>query len=397
MGTNSRKKSVLALDASAKCSIPVVESCASMGLHVIAASHKKYCCGFFCRATNERVVYPSPERQPNECLKFLIDLLQQRDISLIIPMGHFMTEFIARHQGEFRKHTKLVLPSYDIFFKGLNKIQTLKAAEQVGCPTPKTWYPQDEPLEDIARKVTYPVLIKPSVSVGARGLTYCHSAQELLDKFPKTEAGYGECSIQEFIPQTATQYKCAIVVDHNQELLCGIVYAKLRYYPVKGGSSTLDKTVYRPDIMQSSLNVARRLKWFGPCDFDYITDPRDNVAKLMEINPRLSDTYKMAAVAGLDMTRIIYQLAMGQTPQPQLDYQKDKYLRFIFGDIMWFLSSGSSRWKAHPCFFDFFRPDTAYLMTGTRDLGPMLGYFLENISILWDKEARQFRLRRHHG
>jgi hypothetical protein len=103
----------------------------------------------------------------------------------------------------------------------------------------------------------------------------------------------------------------------------------------------------------------------------------------------------MASVAGIDMTRIIYQLAVGQTPQPQLDYQKDKYLRFIFGDIMWFLTSGPNRWKAKPSFFDFFRRDTTELMTGNRDLGPVLGYFLENISILWDKEARQFRLRRH--
>lgn len=395
MSITTKKESVLVLDASAKSSISVVESCASMGLNVIAASHKKYCCGFFSKATKERIVYPSLEKQPDECLKFLLDLLQKRQISVMIPLGHFMTDFIAKHQDEFRKYIKFVMPSYDIFFKGLSKIPTLKAAEQIGCPIPKTWYPQEESLEDIAHKVIYPVLIKPSVTVGARGLTYCQSADELLDKFPKIQAGYGECFVQEFIPQTGTQYKCAIVVGYKQELLSAIAYAKLRYYPPNGGSSTLNKSVCRPDIIQSSLNMAQYLKWVGPCDFDYITDPRDNVTKLMEINPRLSDTYKMASVAGLDMTRIIYQLAVGQTPQPQLDYQKDKYLRFIFGDIMWFLTSGPNRWKAKPSFFDFFRRDTTELMTGNRDLGPVLGYFLENISILWDKEARQFRLKRH--
>lgn len=396
MGTISQKESVLAIDASAKASIPIIESCAAMGLHVIAAAPKKHCCGFYSRSTRERIVCPSVEAEPGECLRFLVHFLQRRNISVMFPLGHFMTIFIARYQDEFRKYTRLVLPVYDIFVKGLNKIQTLKAAGRAGCPIPKTWYPQEQLLEEIAERVSYPVLIKPAVTVGARGLTYCYSAQDLFDKLPKIEADYGESFVQELIPQTGTQYKCALIVDNSGELLSGVVYAKLRYYPVDGGSSTLNKTVHRPDILQSSLNVARELGWVGTCDFDYITDPRDNSAKLMEINPRFSDTVKMTAVAGQDMTKIMYQLAKGQKPATQLEYQKDKYMRFLFGDMMWFLTTKDNRWKAKPSFFDFFRSDTTYLMTGTKDWGPFMGYLLENISILWDKKARQFRLRRHN-
>lgn len=393
MNEKVNKENVLVLNAAVKSSIPVIESCAAMGLNVIAAAEKRFCCGFSCKGTKQRIIYPSATKEPDKCLDFLVDFLKKNKISVLFPLGHFMTDFIAKNQHVLREHTKFILPPYDIFIQGLDKIPTLKAASRVDCPIPQTWYPGDEPLEGIAERINYPVLIKPAISVGARGLVLCNCAGELLEKYPKTEADYGECFVQEFVPQTGIQYKTAFILGHSQELLAGIVYAKLRYYPPNGGSSTLNKSVYRPDIMEYGLKVARELKWVGPCDCDFITDPRDNVPKLMEINPRLSDTFKMTVVAGMDWTKIIYQMAKGQKPEPQLEYEKDKYLRFLFGDIMWFLKAKKQRWNTSPSFFSFFRADTTYLMTGKRDLGPIRGYILENMSMLWDREAREFKLR----
>jgi D-aspartate ligase len=397
MRARPEKRTVLVLDAAAKSSMPVLESCAAMGLRVIAASHKKYCCGFFSRATRERVVYPSPESHPEECLRFLLRFLQKRSIFMIFPLGHVMTAYIAKHQDALRQYTRLVLPAYEVFLTGYSKIPMLKAAEHVGCPIPQTWYPREQPLDAIARAVSYPVLIKPTIGVGARGITSCASAAELMTWFPEVEAKYGESFVQEFIPHTGTQYKCPFVLDHSQRLLAAIVYAKLRYYPVQGGSSTLNKTVHYPEILEHSVRVGQHLKWVGPCDIDWIFDPRDKTPKAMEINPRFTDTFKMTVVAGQNMTRIVYQLANGESPEPQLEYEKNRYLRFIFGDLLWFLAAKGQRWHAKPSFFDFFRSDTTYLMTGRHDLAPMIGYILENLSILWDKEARSYRLRRRHA
>jgi D-aspartate ligase len=394
MTTNHQKKeAVLVLDTSAKSSIPIIEDCAGMGLHVIAGSSKRYNCGFYCRGVRERLVYPSSETHPKECLEHILNFLRRRSVSVLFPVEHAMSIFIAEHQDAIRRYTRLVLPPYDVFYKGLNKIHTLKAAEAVGCPIPRSWYPQEQPIEDISRQVGYPVLIKPAISVGARGITYCHSADELITKFPKIQAAWGESFVQEFVPQTGIQYKCAIIVDQNQKLLSGIVYAKLRYYPPTGGSSTLNKSVHRPDIMNSVVKVAQYLKWVGTCDFDLITDPRDDVPKLMEINPRYSDTYKMTTVAGMNMTKIMYQLAKGETPEPQLEYKADRYLRFLFGDIMWFLTTRQDRWSVEPPFFDFFRADTTWLIRSDKDWGPVIGYVLENLSMLWNKKDREFRLR----
>lgn len=381
------------LEAHAKASIPILESCAEAGLHVIAGSHKRYCCGFYSRATKERVLYPCCEREPETCVAFLIDFLKRRSVSALFPVGDVMTDLVASHQDEFRKYTRLVLPPYEVFVQGRNKILTLKAAVRAGCPIPRTWYPQEQPIEEIAKQAGFPVLIKPAIGAGARGLTFCHSGQELLEKFPDVRANFGESFVQEFVPQTVAQYKVDAVLDQSQNLLAGVVYSKLRYYPVDGGSSVLNRTEYRPDILDLAIGVLREMKWVGFCDFDFITDPRDNVVKLMEINPRYPESYGATIAAGVDMTRIMYQLAKGKKPAAKLQYQENRYLRFLFGDIMWFLTTKCNRWNAKPSFFSFSRSDTIYQLLRPRDWGPIIGYLLENVGLLWDKSARRFKFR----
>ena len=197
----------------------------------------------------------------------------------MFPVGHVVTDLVARNQEEIRKYTRFVLPAYDIFLHGLDKILTLKAAVRASCTIPKTWYPQDQPVEEIAREASYPVLLKPAVGVGARGITLCHSPEQLLKTFGRIQAEFGNTFVQEFIPHTSVQYKVDAVVDHSQNLLAGVVYAKLRYYPPTGGSSVLNRTEHRPDILELAVRVLKELKWEGFCDFDFITDPRDNTVK----------------------------------------------------------------------------------------------------------------------
>ena len=393
MVTRLRKETILVLVAEAKGALPIIESCAAAGLHVVAASEHRFCSGFYSHGADERFIYPSPKSDPDECVKYLLDLVRKRSIAALFPAGDLMTWLIAKHQDAFRKYTAVVLPPYDVFVQGREKILTLKAATRAGCPIPDTWYPQEQDLRDIIQEVNYPVLIKPSLSQGARGITICRSGEEVLSQYPAVEERFGDCFIQEFVPQTGVQYKVDAIFNHAHELLAGVVSAKLRYYPPTGGSSVINRTECRPDIMDSAVNVLKELKWVGFCDFDFITDPRDNVVKLIEINPRYPESYRATVAAGVDMTKIMYQLAKGESPAPQLEYQSGKYLRFLFADIMWFLTAKQDRWRSRPNWFDFFRSDTIYQLMRAHDWGPIMGYILQNLSMLWDKDMREFRLR----
>ena len=386
-------KTVLVLEADAKASVPIIESCVKMGLNVIVGSSKKYCCGFYTRGVSEKVIYPSDQKYPAECISFIVDFIRKEQVSVVFPVGDVMTDLVARHQDEFRKYANLLLPPYDVFKQGRDKILTLKAAAAAGCPIPPTWYPKERNIKEISQQMKYPVLIKPAISAGARGITFCYKPEDLIEKYLLIEKSFGDCFVQKFVSQTGTQYKVDIVLEDAGKIFAGVVYEKLRYYPATGGSSVLNKTVYRPDILESAVKVLSQIGWKGFCDFDFITDPDDGIVKLMEINPRFPESYLATVSAGVDMTKIIYQLAMGQKPQPQLDYAVDRYTRFLLGDIMWFLTTKKGRWNAKPNFFNFFRRDTKDQLLRVRDWGPIFGYILQNLSMIWDSEEREYRLR----
>ena len=391
---SSSKQKILILEVHAKAAVPVLESCRQMGLHVIAGSWKKHSCGMSCRAVDQKVFYPRPDIDSDAFFEFLLGFLKTQNIEMLLPVGDFMTDLIAANQQRLKEYVHFILPEYEVFVQGRNKILTLKAAARAGCPIPTTWYPEDVGLEQSIREIaSFPVLIKPAISAGARGIVICQDKDEIIKHFSEIQSKYGETFLQDYVPQNGMQFKVDAVMDAEQNLLAGVVYEKLRYYPPEGGSSVLNKTVHRPDILNAAVDVMKELKWVGLCDFDFIEDSRDGVVKLMEINPRFPESFRATVAAGVDMTKILYQLATGQKAEPQLGYQKDRYNRFLFGDLMWFLKTKENRFKAEPSFFKFWDKNTYYQLIRKNDLGPIFGYMMENMEMLWDKKLRKERMR----
>ena len=165
-------------------------------------------------------------------------------------------------------------------------------------------------------------------------------------------------------------------------------------YPPEGGSSVLNFSADRPDILDLAHKMLVRLNWVGFCDFDFVDDPRDGVVKIMEINPRLPESFGIAAKSGIDFPLMIYKMARGEPIEPVTDYPKNKFLRFLPGDLLWFLRvSNKERFGTWPGWFRFFDRDTAYQLVRARDPGPIMGYLLENISALFNKKLLRERLR----
>jgi len=176
-------------------------------------------------------------------------------------------------------------------------------------------------------------------------------------------------------------------------LKAGIVYSKLRYFPIHGGSSIINRTVLRPEIIENAHKLLKAMKWRGFADFDFITDPRDGMAKLMEINPRIPACFRITVAAGIDFPYMIAKLALGEDI-PKVDgYQTDVYLRYFPLDVLWFLKS-PERFRAKPSFFRFFGKNLHDQIISLRDPGPILGFCLENLISLFDRNDRKVRYSR---
>ena len=383
----------LILDAEMQCSLPVIESLRKRGFHVTAGSYKRINMGFFSKYSNERVMYPAPKTSPDGFFNTILELAKHHHYDFVLPTDDISSEVLLARKDALEQYTHLPIVAYETFMKARDKSQTLKIAMQNNIPCPETFFPDEEKIGDIARRAPYPLLVKPNLSSGARGITLVPNKDDLETTYRTVKAEYGECHIQEYIPKGGLQYKADLFLDASQELKAGIVYSKLRYFPIHGGSSIINRTVLRPEIIENAHKLLKAMKWRGFADFDFITDPRDGMAKLMEINPRIPACFRITVAAGIDFPYMIAKLALGEDI-PKVDgYQTDVYLRYFPLDVLWFLKS-PERFRAKPSFFRFFGKNLHDQIISLRDPGPILGFCLENLISLFDRNDRKVRYSR---
>jgi len=385
--------SCLVLDAEMQCSLPVIESLRKQGFRVTVGSHKRINMGFFSKYPNERVIYPAPKTSPLAFFDRILDLAKEHRYDFILPTDDISSEILLARKELLESHTRLPLVPYDIFIKARDKSKTLKIAIQNNVPCPTTFFPDEQELDDIAKHAQYPVLVKANISSGARGISFVTKREDLKDAYHEVKATFGECHIQEYIPKGGEQHKADLFLDRVQELKAGIVYSKLRYFPVNGGSSIVNRTIHHPLIIQNAHRLLKAMGWYGFADFDFITDPRDGIPKIMEINPRFPACFRITLAAGVDFPNLLAKLAMGEDI-PRVDgYKLDVFLRYLPLDVLWFIQS-PERFRATPSFFRFFGSELYDQIISLRDPGPILGFGLENLFALFDWESRKTRYSR---
>ena len=386
-------RTCLVLDAEMQCSIPLMESLWNQGFHITAGSYKRINMGFFSRYPARRVVYPSPETSPRAFVERILDLAKEHAYSLILPVDDFSSGILSAHRDRFAPYTRIPIVPFDTFTKARDKGQTMRIAMQEGVPCPQTFFPDSQKIDEIAKEARFPVLVKANVSSGARGISLVEKKDDLEPTYQRVRAAYGECHIQEFIPKGGRQYVADFFLDMKQEQKAAIVYSKLRFFPVNGGSSVLNRTVHEPEILKYGYKLLRAMNWYGFADLDFIVDPRDGMPKVMEVNPRLPTTLRISLAAGMDFPRMLVNLAMGEEIPTSTGYRLDVYLRHLPMDVLWFLKS-PERFRASPGFFNFFGPNLYDQIMCLNDPGPMVGFCLDNLVSLLDRDSRKARYSR---
>ncbi len=383
------RRTVLVVGAEENPVLPILESLNRAGIEVSVASHRRMCLGFFSRYANKRFIYPSPYTRRAEFLQALLNIVKANRFEVTFVLGDQTTDLLAEHKTSFLPYTRIPLVGMDRFQLCRDKSKTMKLAESMRLPIPKTYDPNTSGIEQLSRTLHYPVVLKPNCSDGARGISYPKTPQELVALYSMTVQTYGPCHVQEYIPQTGMQYKAEYILDYSGSVQGWCVYNKIRYFPVSGGSSTLNSTVHRPDILETGYRLLKEMKWYGMADCDFIEDPRDGVVKLMEINPRFTRSIKICVSAGVDFPLQLYKLAMGEPMSPMLDYSVGLYQRYLPGDILWFFRS-PQRFRSNPSFFKFVGHDMTDEIFSLRDPLPFVGYLLGKGSNLINRNERMY-------
>ena len=355
MGKKKTKYSsirVLLIEGRARQVMPLMKSLHKLGAHVTTYNASRLDMGYASHYPDKKVLSFCDAKDPEKSWECISKELKTKNYDLVIPLNDFVAIMLSQHKEELKPYVTIAANDWGVFQYASDKLKTMKVCMENDIPCPKTFI-VDENLEDLSKlDLQFPVCIKPRTGYSAVGFRKIDTPEELENIVRATKEKYGASLIQEFIPQTDLQYKAEIYIDRNGEMKSACVFSKVRWYPIDGGSSTLNVTVDRPDIIDSCMRLLRVIKWQGYADIDLIQDPRDGIAKIMEINPRITGSVKICYVAGVNFSEQILQDYLGEEVAPYFEYKKGQYLRYLHTDILWFLHS-KTRWKCKPSWFNF--------------------------------------------
>jgi predicted ATP-grasp superfamily ATP-dependent carboligase len=383
---------VFVTDGQWRKTLAVVRSLGEKGIKVTVGENIRLATSLFSKYATKRVVYPSPGTRPGAFIEYLIKELKENSYDVLFPMEEETLLLVAKNKEKFSKLTYLLLPDYGKIEFARNKKSIVKKAQELNIPCPKTYFIENiEELEEIAKKIEYPVVIKPQVSFGSYGIKRARTKEELISKYKEVHKIYPFPLIQESIPQEGEAFGVSALFTKNSELRAVFVHKRLREYPVTGGPSTLRESVKNEKVRKLGLRLLKALNWVGVAMVEFKVDPRDGEPKLMEVNPRFWGSLRLAILSGVDFPYLIYRIAKEGDIEPVLDYKIGVRCRWMFpGDFLHFFSN-LRRFRWTPGFFNL---RTKYDILSLRDPGPIFGRILSAYSLLSQKEMRRLLFRR---
>lgn len=380
-------------DAQMRSSLAVIRSLGRQGLRVTAGEETRWSTGFFSKYCRDKVVYPSPKAE-ERFIEYLIPVLERGDYNVLFPVADACLKPIIENEREISQYTRIALPPPLVFQRGYDKGLTLQIAMENNIPCPRTYFPGlPEDISPILSRIEYPVVLKPRVGSGRRGVTVCESPKEVLLRYRQSVEQFGPMLIQEYIPYGGELGVYALVNRHC-EMRAVTAQRRLRSYPVDGGPSTLRETI-RNEASETAIDQAYRLlramRWSGVAMVEFRVDGRDGSLKLMEVNPRFWGSLQLSILSGVDFPYLLYRMLMEGDVAPVLDYRPGVRCRWLLpGEILWYLSSPQKLKNLR----ELLRFDVPDDIISWSDPGPTLGFVLATLRYSMDREMWRFVLRR---
>ena len=207
-----------------------------------------------------------------------------------------------------------------------------------------------EEAKEAAKRIGYPVVLRPAFTLGGTGGGFAYNEQELI------ETGINAFNLspvhQVLIEKSVKGYKeieFEVMRDSNDHAItiCGMENID----PV--GVHTGDSLVVAPIMTlskedekmlnDSAIKIIRELKIEGGCNVQFALNPHTSEYYLIEVNPRVSRSSALASKAsGYPIARVTAKIAVGMALEdikiantnaafePRLDYVIAKLPRFPF-------------------------------------------------------------------
>jgi len=226
----------------------------------------------------------------------------------------------SRYKPQLSEFFRVPTPGWDTIKWVWDKRNTYRLANELGIPTPATWYPRDaQELEQI--QIDPPLTIKPAIK---EHFFYATKAKawrannrlELRELFERAAAQVepGEVMIQDLIPGGGRQQVAYCAFFKEGRAVGSMVVRRTRQHPPEfGRASTFVETIELPILEELSERFLRAINYYGLVELEYKLDPRDGQYRLLDVNGRTWGYHTLGRSAGVDFPALLFA---DQTDQP---------------------------------------------------------------------------------
>jgi predicted ATP-grasp superfamily ATP-dependent carboligase len=353
---NSRR--VLVTDGEQRSALALVRSLGRAGHAVFVCSASGRSLAGASRYSREEARVADPLRGGGRFADDVLELIDRWKIDVLIPVSEgALLALLPAHA----RMGDVVLPFPDeaTFRRICDKAELLSVAPRVGIAIPeqvKVQTASDARSVDPAA-IRYPVVLKPSRSVGeggARGgsgesggragepvgartkLTVRHAANaaELESALAElTEAG--DAAFPLLIQQRIVGPGIGIfLLIWEGRTLATFAHRRIREKPPSGGVSVYRESVDAdPALVARSRALLEHFGWCGVAMVEYKVDERTGTPYLMEVNGRFWGSLQLAVDAGVDFPVLLLSAATGEPTEPVNMYTAGVRSRWWWGDV----------------------------------------------------------------
>jgi len=262
----------------------------------------------------------------------------------------------------------------------------MQLAEQLGIPHPRTLLPRSSSeAASLAKRLGQRLVIKPRSSCGGRGIAYVEPEDDIGARWAEVHAQHEFPMLQACIPP-GQKYDVGVLMDRNSRPVATFVQKELRHFPLRDGLSTMQESVYRPDLVERAVALLQAIGWYGLAEVEFMEHALTGEALLLELNPRFWASIQLAVTSGVDFPHLLYQLAVGEPVRETHEYEIGRKCRWLLpGDLLHFLSNRDRR-RMVPSFWEFGGAPTSYDGIYRDDPGATLGTLLSCGHYLFDRD-----------
>ena len=376
--TKVKGKHILVLEGYCKQCLPFIRGFKGLGCEVSVLCGSKLDCGYASRLPDHKILGYCDLHDEKGSEKYIVNLIKTGKYDLVFPVFEFGARILAHHKEELAKYAIIWVNDKEIFDRANDKNEVMRVCMENNLPCPKTLFDVTKPEDVNEGGLDYPIIIKPRSMFGARGFHVFYNETELKEYIEARHIYLADYVVQECIPLDSHVIAGNVYVDRDGEVKSSFIYDSIHLYPEDGGTSTMNVLIDRKDIHETCAALVKKMNLRGVIGIDMMIDKRDNVAKVIEINPRASHAITIGFLSGFNLCQQILEDAYNQ-PVTRFD-KSDTSLCLRIGqtDMLWFLKS-KNRFKKSPCrlgykkvreqmfYWDDPLPWFAFLLDGLKD------------------------------